>query len=476
MGDDHGHRRRQRPARRARIDRLQPAAVVVPDHPAGRPAEARRAEAGRHHAGHRLGDPASDRPDHRRARLERRPVGIRAPAPRLRSGRHRSPRRPPRPPLSGAHPHPAGDRMDERCAGAPPTPRQRDDTGVALGRPLAVPVRLRHDGPGHRSRLRDHRQRDQLGHARPGIALRQRAPARRLGIAPAAPVIPAPGDALFLALAAHPINPLAPAVLIVVAVLMAAGDTAGQLAANERLFRLATGPGVLAFQSHFVIHNVGAYAGGVAASSMIMLLGGYPAFAILFVAAGLGRFTAARVTEVTVPARHPRVWSHMSHSGRPPLVREATNGRDRTASRPPVAAPASRGQARPILRSRSALGRRRRNAFRRDCICVIAQVLRYFRDGSTSTTDVTRAQAASIARALADPKRLCVLEQLADGERSVSDLSRDVGCQVPNMSQHLSVLRTAGLVASRREGNTVFYRLADERVLDAYRLLQQVAG
>lgn len=77
---------------------------------------------------------------------------------------------------------------------------------------------------------------------------------------------------------------------------------------------------------------------------------------------------------------------------------------------------------------------------------------------------------------MADPKRLCVLEQLADGERSVSDLSRDVGCQVPNMSQHLSVLRTAGLVISRREGNNVLYRLADDRVLDAYRLLQMVAG
>ena len=66
--------------------------------------------------------------------------------------------------------------------------------------------------------------------------------------------------------------------------------------------------------------------------------------------------------------------------------------------------------------------------------------------------------------------------RLADGERSVSDLSRDVGCQVPNMSQHLAVLRAAGVVASRREGSTVFYRLADDRVLDAYRLLQQVAG
>ena len=108
------------------------------------------------------------------------------------------------------------------------------------------------------------------------------------------------GGALFLGLAAHPINPLAPVVLVVVAVLMAAGDTAGQLAANERLFRLATGPGVLAFQSHFVVRTVGAYTGGVAASSLVMLLGGWPAFAILFAAAGIVRFTAARVTEVTV--------------------------------------------------------------------------------------------------------------------------------------------------------------------------------
>ena len=94
---------------------------------------------------------------------------------------------------------------------------------------------------------------------------------------------------------------------------------------------------------------------------------------------------------------------------------------------------------------------------------------------TTATTDATRERTAAIARALADPKRLCVLERLADGERSVSDLSREVGCQVPNMSQHLAILRTAGIVVSRRDGNTIFYRLADEQVLEIYRLLQQVA-
>jgi DNA-binding transcriptional ArsR family regulator len=95
---------------------------------------------------------------------------------------------------------------------------------------------------------------------------------------------------------------------------------------------------------------------------------------------------------------------------------------------------------------------------------------------ATLAQERLRDRSAAIAKALADAKRLCVVERLADGERSVSDLSRDVGCQVPNMSQHLAVLRSAGLVASRREGSTVFYRLVDDRVLEAYRLLQQVAG
>jgi ArsR family transcriptional regulator len=97
-------------------------------------------------------------------------------------------------------------------------------------------------------------------------------------------------------------------------------------------------------------------------------------------------------------------------------------------------------------------------------------------DAVQPSTDASRLHAALIARALADPKRLCVVEKLAGGERSVGDLSREIGCQVPNMSQHLAVLRSAGLVASRREGSTVLYRLVDARILDAYRLLQQVAG
>jgi ArsR family transcriptional regulator len=91
------------------------------------------------------------------------------------------------------------------------------------------------------------------------------------------------------------------------------------------------------------------------------------------------------------------------------------------------------------------------------------------------SSDVERQRYAAVGRALADPKRLCVLESLSVGELSVRDLATRVSCQVPNMSQHLAVLRSAGLVTSRRDGSTVYYRLADPRVLEAYRLIQTIA-
>jgi DNA-binding transcriptional ArsR family regulator len=91
------------------------------------------------------------------------------------------------------------------------------------------------------------------------------------------------------------------------------------------------------------------------------------------------------------------------------------------------------------------------------------------------STEDERNRFAAVARALGDPKRLCVLESLAGGEASVGELATRVACQVPNMSQHLAVLRSAGLVSARRDGSTVYYRLADPRVLEAYKVLQSIA-
>jgi DNA-binding transcriptional ArsR family regulator len=68
-------------------------------------------------------------------------------------------------------------------------------------------------------------------------------------------------------------------------------------------------------------------------------------------------------------------------------------------------------------------------------------------------------------RALADPVRLRLLLALGDGERSVSTLARDTGLALATTSQHLQRLAAAGLVARRRAGTRVLYRLADPAVL-----------
>jgi len=108
-------------------------------------------------------------------------------------------------------------------------------------------------------------------------------------------------------------------------------------------------------------------------------------------------------------------------------------------------------------------------------VCANTDIVEAVLDYLPVSAELDRERYAAVGRALADPKRLCVLESLAIGELSVSDLSTRVGCQVPNMSQHLAVLRRAGLVTSRRDGNTILYRLADDRVLEAYRLIQDIA-
>ncbi len=108
-------------------------------------------------------------------------------------------------------------------------------------------------------------------------------------------------------------------------------------------------------------------------------------------------------------------------------------------------------------------------------VCANTDIVSDVLDTLPLSADIDRERFAAVGRALADPKRLCVLESLAMGELSVSDLSQRVGCQVPNMSQHLAVLRRAGLVISRRDGNTILYRLSDQRVMEAYRLIQELA-
>jgi DNA-binding transcriptional ArsR family regulator len=72
---------------------------------------------------------------------------------------------------------------------------------------------------------------------------------------------------------------------------------------------------------------------------------------------------------------------------------------------------------------------------------------------------------AEIFRALADPTRRAVYERLAGGEMSVSELRTGMSVSQPAVSQHLAVLRGAGLVSERRSGRNAYYR-ADPQGLD----------
>jgi len=71
---------------------------------------------------------------------------------------------------------------------------------------------------------------------------------------------------------------------------------------------------------------------------------------------------------------------------------------------------------------------------------------------------------ADVLKAMADPTRLKILHSLNLGERCVSDILDVVGGSQANVSKHLSVLKRAGLVDSRRDGLNVFYHIADEGV------------
>ncbi|MBE0509861.1 MAG: metalloregulator ArsR/SmtB family transcription factor [Chromatiales bacterium] len=85
------------------------------------------------------------------------------------------------------------------------------------------------------------------------------------------------------------------------------------------------------------------------------------------------------------------------------------------------------------------------------------------------------AQFARVAKALANPNRLELLEFLAQGERSVEGLSKASGLSVANTSQHLQQLRQNGLVLTRKEGQHVYYRLSGDDVIKVLSCLRRVA-
>lgn len=74
---------------------------------------------------------------------------------------------------------------------------------------------------------------------------------------------------------------------------------------------------------------------------------------------------------------------------------------------------------------------------------------------------------AVIYQALSHPKRLELLDLLRDGEHSVCQMMPSLNIRQANLSQHLNLLRSAGLVVSTRRGSSIYYRIKDPRIFEA---------
>ena len=93
--------------------------------------------------------------------------------------------------------------------------------------------------------------------------------------------------------------------------------------------------------------------------------------------------------------------------------------------------------------------------------------------------DITRfeasaAEAAKLLRALGNERRLMILCQLTDGERSVGQLVPLVGLSQSALSQHLAVLREEGIVATRRESQSIWYRISDPAAIKVVATLAEI--
>ena len=81
---------------------------------------------------------------------------------------------------------------------------------------------------------------------------------------------------------------------------------------------------------------------------------------------------------------------------------------------------------------------------------------------------------ADLCKSLSDPKRLHIIQELRGGERTVSELTEILGLKQSNTSQHLAVLRRIGVISPRKEGSTVYYRLANQKIAEACDLVHEV--
>lgn len=81
---------------------------------------------------------------------------------------------------------------------------------------------------------------------------------------------------------------------------------------------------------------------------------------------------------------------------------------------------------------------------------------------------------SEICLALANPKRLQILNLLKNGEMSAGEMVKAMQIPKANLSQHLSILKQKGILSSRREGTSIFYRISHPKITDACSIMRSV--
>ena len=81
---------------------------------------------------------------------------------------------------------------------------------------------------------------------------------------------------------------------------------------------------------------------------------------------------------------------------------------------------------------------------------------------------------ADMCKTISNPRRQAILDTIRNGEMSVSELIGKTGISQANLSQHLAILRSKGVVRTRRDGNNIYYSLSNIKIIKAYDLISEV--
>ena len=83
-------------------------------------------------------------------------------------------------------------------------------------------------------------------------------------------------------------------------------------------------------------------------------------------------------------------------------------------------------------------------------------------------------RASEFLKSMANPQRLRILCLIMEGERSVGEIAEAIGANQSSVSQNLALMRREGLVAPRRDGQTIYYRLAEKKLVKVLKLLTEM--